>query len=289
MSKTPDFSALEQALDATVTRQARLPVGYGLKGYHLALSDGRELAVKAGDAPLPDQLEAEAHMLRSLKASSNLPVPDVLYADPRMLAMTWINSTQGQITPAHQRHMARLLSDLHRPPRPFFGFERDTVIGILPQPNPPTPAWVPFFRDQRLLFLARFAHERGKLPASLLTRLQHLGEKLESWLDEPSHPALIHGDIWSGNVLLGNSQINALIDPAVYYAHPEIELAYLTMFGSFGDDFFREYGALTPFDRDGFFARRRGIYLLYPLLVHVLLCGPAYLRDIENTLQNLKV
>ncbi len=66
-------------------------------------------------------------------------------------------------------------------------------------------------------------------------------------------------------------------------------MAYLTMFGSFGPDFFREYSALTDFDSEGFFALRRDIYLLYPLLVHVLLCGVSYLADIENRLKKLKV
>ncbi|HHK74858.1 MAG TPA: fructosamine kinase, partial [Rhizobiales bacterium] len=220
-----------------------------------------------------------------------LPVPDIIYADPQLLAMSWINSSHSVITPAHERHMARLLSDLHSQPQPCFGFDRDTVIGILPQPNARSKHWIPFFRDQRLLFLARFAHQRGKLPAPLLVRLERLGEKLEKLLDEPAHPALIHGDIWSGNVLLGKNRINALIDPAAYYAHPEIELAFMTMFGSFGEAFFQEYSALTPFDFDtqGFFGLRRDIYLLYPLLVHVLLCGASYLRDIENILQKLKI
>ncbi len=178
-------------------------MGYGLKGYHLILSDGRQLAVKAGAAPIPEQLDTESYMLRRLKALSRLPVPEVVYSDTDMLAMEWIEHTGSMITPSHQRHMAQLLSGLHAVPRPCFGFERDTVIGILPQPNGKTGKWIPFFRDNRLLFLARFAHERGRLPAPLLARLEELGTRLEDMLTEPAHPALIHGDIWSGNVLLG--------------------------------------------------------------------------------------
>ncbi len=278
---------LEEALGAAIIKHTPLPVGYGLKGYRLHMSDGSQLALKTGTAPIPDQLETEAFMLGKLKALSDLPIPEVIYSTPQMLVMEWIEGAGSTIAPSHQQHMAKLLARLHNVPRPCFGFERDTVIGTLPQPNPQSQKWIPFFRDHRLIFLARYAYDRGKLSAQLLKRLENLGERLGDLLDEPSHPALIHGDIWSGNVITDRTKITGLIDPAIYFAHPEIELAFMTMFGSFGDDFFSHYSALTEFDAQGFFKTRRRIYLLYPLLVHVLLCGPSYLRDIENSLDEL--
>ncbi len=278
---------LEEALGAAIVQHSSLPVGYGLEGYHLYMSDGRELALKTGIAPIPGQLETEAFMLGRLKELSDLPVPQIIYSTRQMLVMEWVEGAGGPIGPSHQKHMAELLARLHSIPRPYFGFERDTVIAILPQPNPKSCKWIPFFREHRLLFMARYAYERGKLGISLLKRLENLGERLGELLIEPPHPALIHGDIWAGNVITSRTRIAGLIDPAIYFAHPEIELAFMTMFGSFGNDFFNHYSTLIDFDADGFFKIRRRIYLLYPLLVHVLLCGPSYICEIENTLDEL--
>jgi fructosamine-3-kinase len=63
-----------------------------------------------------------------------------------------------------------------------------------------------------------------------------------------------------------------VIDPAIYYAHPEIELAFSMLFNTFGTPFLVHYGALRAID-PGFIDSSREIYNLYPLLVHVRLFG----------------
>ena len=40
--------------------------------------------------------------------------------------------------------------------------------------------------------------------------------------------------MWSGNVLVKRGQIAGFVDPAIYCAHPEVELAFSTMFNTFG-------------------------------------------------------
>jgi fructosamine-3-kinase len=171
-------------------------------------------------------------------------------------------------------------------PRSFFGYERDTLIGPLPQPNPKSDRWVPFFRDHRLLAMARAAEAEGKLPARLLVRLERLAERLSDYLTEPSHPSLLHGDLWTGNVLVRGKRIAGFVDPAIYCGHPEIELAFTTMFGTFGAPFFEAYAVLLPLDRE-FRAVRCALYKLYPTLVHVRLFGSAYLPPIEQTLARI--
>lgn len=283
MTRNPDLDTLSAALGSPVSQAAPLPVGFGLRGYRVHLQDGRELAVKAGAPPIPNQLRIEGHMLDELGRLSKLPVPKVHYCDEALLAMDWVNANGG-IGRAHQRHMAELLAELHSVKRPYFGFESDTVIATLPQPNTPSELWVPFYRDRRVLFLAELAVSRNLLPARLAGRIEKLALRFDELIGEPAHPALIHGDIWSGNVLCGRGRIEALIDPAIYYAHPEIELAFMTMFGSFGTEFFDAYAALTGLETQGFFSVRKDIYLLYPLLVHVLVCSPSYVSGIERIL-----
>ena len=84
-------------------------------------------------------------MLGELARHSALPVPAVHVALPDLLAMDFIETDGGGITPAVERHAAELIAALHATPRPFFGYERDTLIGPLPQPNPRSERWIPFF------------------------------------------------------------------------------------------------------------------------------------------------
>ena len=97
---------------------------------------------------------------------------------------------------------------------------------------------------------------------------------------------MIHGDLWGGNVLCGSNGLSGFIDPAIYYADPEIELAFMTLFGTVGDRFFRRYGEYHAI-RPGFFEIRRDLYNLYPLLVHVRLFGGGYLGQVQSILRRL--
>ncbi|HEU0018298.1 MAG TPA: fructosamine kinase family protein [Methyloceanibacter sp.] len=160
------------------------------------------------------------------------------------------------------------------------------MIGPLPQPNPRSECWIPFFREHRLLAMARAAEAEGALPAKLLVRLELLAERLPDYLTEPLHPSLLHGDLWTGNVLVRGDRVAGFVDPAIYYGHPEIELAFTTMFGTFGAALFETYESLMPLDRE-FQAIRCPLYKLYPTLVHVRLFGGAYLPPIEQTLSRV--
>jgi len=228
MDKLMVKERLEAALGASVTALATMPVGFGLTGFKVDLADGRKLAVKARQAPARADLRLEGYMLCELASHSTLPVPAVHLSESDLLVMDFIDTDGGGITPHVERHAAELIAALHATPRPSFGYERDTLIGPLPQPNPQTDLWIPFFRDHRLLAMARAAQAEGKLPPKLLMRLERLAERLDTYLAEPRHPSLLHGDLWSGNVLVRRKRIAGFVDPAIYCGHPEIELAFTT-------------------------------------------------------------
>jgi fructosamine-3-kinase len=280
---------LEQALGARIVETRHLAVGFGLTGLELRLADGRHLAVKArqgaggGDR---SSLELEAYMLGELTRLSELTVPHVHHAEPDLLVMDFIENDGGGIATSVERHAGELIARLHATRRERFGYARDTLIGPLHQPNPESSRWVPFFRDHRLLFMAREAHREGSLPSPLLTRIERLAEQIEDYLIEPPFPSLLHGDLWTGNVLVRGGRIAGFVDPAIYCGHPEIELAFTTMFGTFGQAFFDAYAGLMPLE-PGFHELRSGLYNLYPTLVHVRLFGSAYLAAIERTLARL--
>jgi fructosamine-3-kinase len=247
----------------------------------VSLDDGACLVAKLADA---GGLEPEAWMLRYLAAHSELPVPAVVHDDDRLLVIEWVENDGGSIDAGAERHAAELLAALHGVSSHAYGLERATVVGGLPQPNPWTPRWLDFFRDHRLLYMGRRALDSGSLPARTFVRLEALCGRLDRWIEEPVRPALIHGDVWGGNVLVADGRIAAFVDPAIYYADPEMELAFSTLFSTFGDAFFARYRELAGL-RGGFFEERRDLYNLYPLLVHTVLFGGGYARSVEHTLR----
>lgn len=281
---------LEQVLGSAVVEAGSLPVGFGLEGLRVRLADGRRLAVKArlvaGDGK--PSLELEAYMLGELARLTELPVPLVHHAEPDLLVMDFIENDAGGITPSVEDHAAELIAKLHAVKHERFGYRRDTLIGPLPQPNPQAHDWVPFFRDHRLLVMARLAQAEASLPSAMLGRIERLAERLDDYLIEPAFPSLLHGDLWTGNVLVRQGRVAGLVDPAIYCGHPEIELAFTTLFGTFGERFFAVYEALMPLE-PGFHELRSSLYQLYPRLVHVRLFGAGYLAGIDHTLARLGI
>ena len=226
-------------------------------------------------------LAIEGVMLDHLRAHG-LPVPQVLYGSETVLLLEYIE-TGGSLGAGAEAHAAELLAALHGVTAESFGFERDTVIGALPQPNPWTARWRDFFRDQRLLTMGRVALNRRGISGATLTRLERFCGRLDDVIDEPVASSLIHGDMWGGNVLVRGGRIAAFVDPAIYYADAEIELAFSTLFSTFGDAFFDRYRELRPI-APGFFETRRDIYNLYPLLVHAAHFGGHYGAAVERIL-----
>ncbi|MCB9450400.1 MAG: fructosamine kinase family protein [Anaerolineaceae bacterium] len=274
-------TAIVAALDTPI--KSVHPLGGGMVGqvYRVALVDGRQIVAKA--ATPEAHLEREGYMLRYLAEHSHLPVPAVLYSSEMLLLMAYVEGNSA-FTPAVEQHAAALLADLHGITAPAYGLEQATLIGGLHQPNPWTDSWVDFFRDQRLRYMAGVAHRAGRLPDTLLRRIETFAQNLGQWLIEPERPALLHGDVWTTNVLAAGGRITAFIDPAIYYGHPEIELAFITLFNTFGTAFFEHYAALHPIS-PGFWEERRDIYNLYPLLVHVRLFGGGYVGGVDRTLR----
>jgi fructosamine-3-kinase len=309
------WARIESALGSRILEAAPMAVGFGLVGLAARLADGRHVAVKArvsaqasglpqdgslrsglprSDLPrsgLPRSgpgLEIEAFMLGELKRLSDLPVPGVHYADADLLVMDYIETDGSGITPSVERHAGALIAQLHATPRACFGYARDTLIGPLPQPNPYGSRWVPFFRDHRLLHMAARAHEDGALPSPLRARIDLLASRLDDHLIEPAYPSLLHGDLWTGNVLVREGRVTGFVDPAISFGAPEIELAFATLFGTFGAAFFAAYQEVLPL-QPGFHEERRDLYNLYPLLVHVRLFGAGYLANVEATLRRFGV
>lgn len=272
---------ISEAVGSTPTNRVELNGGMIGTVYRVTLADGRTLVAKVGETPL----SVEGAMLDYLADESDLPVPEVYHASDELLVIEYVDG-ESRITPAVERDAADHLAALHDVRADAFGFERDTLTGPVRQPNPWTDSWVDFFRDERIRHVASLARDGGSLPSSLADRVEAFASDLDSLLVEPESPSLIHGDAWRTNVLARDGRVTAFLDPAIYYAHPEVELAYIDWTGTFGEAFFDRYRDHRPIE-DGFFSRRRHAYAVYPLLVHVHLFGGQYVGSLQQTLGEL--
>lgn len=265
------------ALDSPVSCLQPMSGGCVSDVRHGQLDDGRRIVVKWGSR----SLALEGRMLERLR-KAGMPVPEVYHTEDDLLVMSWIEHG-GQIDRDAEEHAADLIAHLHNQTAASFGYEEDTVIGGLQQPNPETSSWLEFFRDQRLLYMAGEALKAERLSPETYDRIETLAGRLDTWLDGDIKPSLIHGDLWGGNVLALPGRIVGFIDPAIYYADAEIELAFSTLFNTFGERFFSRYEEYRPL-RPDFFKERCELYNLYPLLVHVRLFGGEYVNTVEGTL-----
>lgn len=277
---------LDRVLGQTVVQRTSLHGGSVADVARLELADGMFVVEKRrrATAAVAGDLELEAWMLSYLARESRLPVPEVLLASADQLVLSYVPHEAGNPAESAQIDAARQLAALHAITREGFGLERDTLIGPLPQANQPTASWVDFFREQRLLAMSAYASASGRLPPDVARRIDQLAPKLDALLAPPEAASLLHGDLWAGNLLYGTDRVAAFIDPAIYFGHPEIELAYTTLFGGFGERFYAAYAealGIAP----GFFEDRADLYNLYPLLVHVQLFGAGYLAPIDRTLR----
>jgi fructosamine-3-kinase len=285
------FMQVQQIMNADIIKTAPLHGGCIAAVSKVWLSDDRVIVVKSDDSKIHKTnnsetgLAIEGWMLGYLAQHSQLPVPQVFYSGSDLLIMEALQG-ESRFTHASQTHAAELLADLHNVSQPYYGLERDTLIGGLQQPNTQMSSWLAFFANERILFMAHRAYEEKKLPLTLLNRLEQFCERLSNWLMEPERPSLLHGDAWTTNVLAENNRITGFLDPAIYYGHAEIELAFTTLFDTFGEPFFKRYQEIRPIP-DGFFELRRDLYNLYPLLVHVRLFGESYLSSIDATLKKV--
>ena len=168
---------------------------------------GDRLVVKQPGPGETDTAEIEARMLRHLRQVSDLPVPEVIHAEPGLLLIDYLDGTSG-LEGAAEADAGRYIARLHGVTDEAFGLEFDTVIGPLRQPNPRESDWLVFFRDHRLLQMAQYAHRRGRLPQAVLGRIERLAaQRLDSLVCSPDRPELVHGDLWGGNILSKGGRI----------------------------------------------------------------------------------
>jgi fructosamine-3-kinase len=206
---------------------------------------------------------AEAAMLRAL-AQAGCPVPAVEAEYENVLLLAYVEN-DGVFSAKAWADLGQRLARLHGHVSAAYGWPVDYAIGTVAFDNRETADWPRFWGEQRLIASA------AVLDRPWRERVDRLARRLPDLLPASPPPALLHGDLWTGNILVRDGTVVGFVDPACYHGDPEVDLAMLELFCSPPDNFREAYGPLAPGWRE-----RRPIYQLFPALVHVRLWGASY-------------
>ncbi|NCA86192.1 MAG: ketosamine-3-kinase [Clostridia bacterium] len=252
--------------------------------YRLATSRGSFFVKTNHASRYPDMFQKEAKGLALLRNAGALAVPEVLLAgdvgDESFLLLEYIEAATEKED--FWENFGESLAVMHSHHAQQFGLDHDNYMGSLRQHNDQHADWVTFFIDERLQRQVVLARDNGSMGRSDVAAFERLFVRLPE-IFPPASPSLLHGDLWSGNFITGSHGYACLIDPAVYYGHPEIDIAMSTLFGGFSSRFYESYYSHNPLP--GNYRERLPIYNLYPLLVHVNLFGGSYLSSVQQTLR----
>lgn len=232
----------------------------------------------------PKMFENEATGLKLLRKTNVFKIPNLIAVgeveNVSYLILEWVESTQPE--PNFWQNFGQQLALLHKNTNDSFGLNEDNYIGSLPQSNQQYNTWVDFFIHERLQAQIKMAVDAGKMDNQTLTQFENLYKELPNiFPKEP--PALLHGDLWSGNYMVGNKGEPVIIDPAVYYGHREVDTAMTKLFGGFSSEMYHSYNEEYPLQLG--WENRIAICNLYPLLVHVNLFGGGYLQQVKSVLR----
>lgn len=228
--------------------------------------DGRCTVAKGGPA-----IGTEAAMLRAL-AAVGAPVPMVEGEHDAVLLLEHVPN-DGVFSARAWADIGGALRRLHSRTGRAYGWPVDYRLGTVALDNRQRDDWPGFWGEQRLVSTAQI------LDRPVRERVEALARRLPDLLPATPPAAFLHGDLWSGNILVSEGKLAALLDPACYGGHNEVDLAMLTLFDTPPEEFWDAYGPLDP----GWEARRP-LYQLFPALVHLRLFGAAYAGLVERLL-----
>jgi fructosamine-3-kinase len=291
MSLTPLQSSIRYKLEESYGSLSTGAIEFGSVGggcinetYKIRFGH-QQLFCKVNSATkFPHLFEKESHGLKLIAEQNVIKVPGVIDCfeteGKQVLLLQWVNERER--TEAFWKRFGQELAALHSVTNGYFGLNENNYMGSVPQSNSATAKWTDFFIQQRLQPLVDRSLTEGLLSSRHEAEFERLYRKLSSFFGDDREPSLLHGDLWSGNFMCNENAEPVLIDTAVYFGHPSIDLGMTTLFGGFPSSFYEAYDHHSPFPTN--YKEQWDICNLYPLLIHLVLFGRPYLSQIEAIL-----
>ena len=293
MTDIQQFSSLQDALrnlfGANLKAVNRISGGDINDAYELILTTGERVFMKSNRRSDTSFFTAEAEGLSAIAQTGTIGTPSVLGfgtdADRTFLLLEFIE--ENSRTADYWETFGRELAKMHMAEMKeyvtggVYGFNSNNYIGHSKQINTPHNDWIGFFRDCRLDVQFRMAEKY--FDTSECIQINRLLERLDTLLIESEYPSLLHGDLWSGNFMVGADGKAWLIDPAVYIGHAEADIAMTELFGGFSDTFYSAYREVAPMQAG--YEDRRDLYNLYQLLNHLNMFGGSYLSSVRRIIK----
>ena len=231
-----------------------------------------------------DMAKTESEGLKALRdAGADVPECYGYYFNGRaaVLFMDFVETGRS----SGKEAIVKNLSGLYAKTFPEWGWNSFNFIGTKKQPNRLHKNFSDYFIQDRIEAQAKEAVDRKLLSGSFASVMSSVVRKrAEEWDLNACGPRLIHGDLWSGNVLHSSDGKAYIIDPSVSYGHPEQDLAMLDLFG--GPLGHKEKLAIgESFSMQENYAERISYWQIYPLLVHVNIFGTSYASQLENAVR----
>ncbi|TNE69636.1 ketosamine-3-kinase [bacterium] len=281
------FAALEERFSDKILSYQGISGGDINQAIRLDFKDKGAVFVKYNANVPSDMFQKEATALAMLKHhAQELFVPRVLdygVLDGGLSFLVLEFVDEKPFTSASFEQLGRGLAKLHSVTFSHFGLDHDNYIGRLYQKNEYKSSFSEFLWEMRMYPQLKLAVDSSLMDSIWLEKAFQVSKKGEDLIPNEK-PALLHGDLWSGNIICSKTSGVGIIDPAIYYGHREMELAFTRLFGGFSTHFYDAYQEENPLNAG--FSERIKLYQLYPILVHVNLFGGSYVRQAESIIKS---
>ena len=246
----------------------------------LTLDSGKTLFLKINQQAPVNMFEEESRGLAALSERQAIKTPAVICADQKFILLEDLGCCEPN--DSYWADLGEGLANLHNKTVRQFGFLTDNYCGSTLQKNTLTDSGFKFFSNYRIINLCSKAFDSNLLEKQDLKQLEYIAANLSRWIPE-QEPALIHGDLWRGNLHCDSNGNPVLVDPAVYWGWPEAELSMTKLFGGFEREFYESYESCSIISNDWY--SRAPLYNLYHLLNHLILFGGNYLMQIRASIK----
>jgi len=228
-------------------------------------------------------LEFEKYCLQNMRKNinqENLVIPEVIayknIKNIEILIIEWIDMHNYD-----QKKLGKGLGEMHLKSAEYnptkFGSPVEGFIGTTDQKKGLEDNWIDCFLNLRII------PQLLILKSTILDKetINKVKEKIKTeLLNHKPINALVHGDLWSGNIGVEKNGRGVIFDPASWWADNEVDIAMTKLLGGFRKEFYEEYHRIFPI-KNGF-EKRIIIYNFYHILNHANMFGGAYFNQVKD-------